>query len=139
MQPVSTVPLLHIAEATGAHIVKDGIKTIGLLGTRFTMEEDFYQSVLEERFNLQVLVPSALDRQLVDKVIFQELCLGKIEGKSRNEYLRIIESLNDQGCEAIILGCTEISLLLRPENTDLTLYDTTAIHAEQAVLKMLEQ
>lgn len=103
------------------------------------MEEDFYQSVLEERFNLQVLVPSALDRQLVDKVIFQELCLGKIEGKSRNEYLRIIESLNDQGCEAIILGCTEISLLLRPENTDLTLYDTTAIHAEQAVLKMLEQ
>ena len=134
----TSVPLLHIAEATGHQIAEDGLGTVGLLGTRFTMEEDFYRSVLEERYGLKVVVPPENDRQLVDEVIFKELCVGTITRQSKEEYLRIARSLSDQGCEAIILGCTEISLLVRPEDTPLKLYDTTAIHAHQAVEKMLE-
>lgn len=133
-----SIPLLHIADATGARVTGDGARSVGLLGTRFTMEEDFYRSLLEERYGLQVLVPDAVDRQLVDRVIFKELCLGEIKEDSKREYLRIAGSLAHRGGEAIILGCTEIALLLRPEDTHLKLYDTTAIHAEQAVLKMLE-
>ncbi len=134
-----SIPLLHIAEATGSRVAGDGVRTVGLLGTRFTMEEDFYRSVLEKRYGLQVLVPGAADRQLVDRVIFNELCVGEIKQGSRSEYRRIVESLAARGCESVILGCTEIALLLSSEDTRLKLYDTTAIHAEQAVTKMLEQ
>lgn len=134
----TSVPLLHIAEATGLQISEDGIETVGLLGTRFTMEEDFYRSVLEERFGLKVIVPPENDRRLVDEIIFKELCVGTITSESKEEYLRIARSLSEQGCEAIILGCTEISLLVSPADTSLKLYDTTAIHAHQAVEKMLE-
>ncbi len=134
-----TIPLLHIAEATGSRLVEDRIETVGLLGTRFTMEESFYRSVLEDRYGLQVVVPGEDDRRLVDRVIFEELCLGRIAEESRGGYVRIVSSLGERGCQAIILGCTEISLLLRPQDTVLPLYDTTAIHVEQAVVKMLEQ
>ncbi len=133
------LPLLHIAEATGEQIVADGVKKVGLLGTRFTMEEDFYRSVLEERFGLEVAVPPADDRRLVDTVIFDELCQGVIAAHSKEQYLRISDSLAAQGCEAIILGCTEIALLIGPGDTDLKLYDTTEIHARRAVAMMLEE
>jgi aspartate racemase len=134
-----TIPLLHIADAAGSRIVKDRIQRVGLLGTRFTMEEDFYRSVLEDRYELQVAVPDQGDRQLIDSVIFDELCRGEINPRSRDAYLRIVKNLAEDGCQAIILGCTEISLLLRPQDTDMVLYDTTAIHAEQAVSSMLEE
>lgn len=134
-----TLPLIHIAEATGEKIVRDGIKAVGLLGTRFTMEEKFYRSVLEDRFGLRVVIPPAEDRRLVDEVIFDELCRGVIADESRKEYLRIVESLAAQGCGAVILGCTEIALLIGARDTDLKLYDTTEIHAQQAVTMMLEQ
>jgi aspartate racemase len=134
-----SLPLIHIAEATGAKIVQDGIEAVGLLGTRFTMEEQFYRSVLEDTFGLRVVVPTADDRRLVDKVIFNELCRGVIADNSRQEYLRIVDSLAAQGCGAIILGCTEIALLIGSGDTDLKLYDTTQIHAQQAVAMMLDQ
>jgi len=127
------VPLLHIADATAERIVRDGLKTVGLLGTRFTMEERFYRSRLEDDYGLQVLVPEADERKIVHEVIFNELCLGNIVEESRTRYIRVTENLARRGAEAIILGCTEISLLLRAEDTGLRLYDTTAIHAERGV------
>lgn len=133
-----TIPLLHIAAATGKKVAADNIERVGLLGTRFTMEENFYRGVLETRFGLRVLVPPAEDRRLVDEVIFAELCRGVIAEGSKKQYLRIADSLAAQGCEAIILGCTEIALLIRPEDTELKFYDTTEIHAQQAVAMMLE-
>lgn len=134
-----SIPLLHIAQATGSRIVQDRVEKVGLLGTRFTMEESFYRSVLEEQFGLEVVAPGKGDRRLIDSVIFDELCRGIINEKSRSEYQRIVQSLSERGCQAIILGCTEIPLLLRPQDTDLPLYDTTAIHAQRAVIMMLEQ
>ncbi len=133
-----TIPLLHIAAATGTKVAADNIERVGLLGTRFTMEENFYRGVLETRFGLRVVVPPAEDRRLVDEVIFAELCRGVIAEGSKKQYLRIADSLAAQGCEAIILGCTEIALLIRPEDTELKFYDTTEIHAQQAVAMMLE-
>lgn len=133
-----SIPLLHIADATGTRIGADGIRSVGLLGTRFTMEEQFYRRVLEEKYNLQVSVPSTEDRAAVDSIIFNELCLGKIREESRLVYQRIVRSLAEDGCQAIILGCTEISMLLSAQDTDIRLYDTTEIHADQAVLHMLE-
>jgi aspartate racemase len=103
------------------------------------MEEQFYRSVLEDTFGLRVVVPAADDSRLVDKVIFDELCRGVIADNSRQEYLRIVDSLAAQGCGAIILGCTEIALLIGSGDTDLKLYDTTEIHAQQAVAMMLDQ
>ncbi len=128
-----SVPLIHIADATAEKIVADGVSRVGLLGTGFTMEEDFYRGRLTDRFNLQVLIPDQADRNIVHDIIFQELCLGRIREESRKEYRRIARGLMEQGAEAVILGCTEISLLLHPEDTELPLYDTTAIHARKAV------
>ena len=127
------IPLLHIADATAEVIASEGIKTVGLLGTAFTMEEDFYKGRLTSQCGLQVLVPNDKDKAIVHKVIFQELCLGKIESDSRAEYLRIIDALAVQGAEAVILGCTEIGMLLNQSDTKVRLLDTTAIHAEKAV------
>ena len=127
------IPLLHIADAAGETLVKNGISTIGLLGTRFTMEEDFYRLRLAEKYGLKVIVPSAQDRQIVDKIIFTELCMGKVISTSRDEYVRIMEELKYLGAEAILLGCTEIAMLVTNEHTDIPLFDTTAIHAEKAV------
>ncbi len=127
------VPLLHIADATAECIVADGLNTVGLLGTRFTMEEDFYRHRLENLYGLKVLTPDKADRGIVNQVIFNELCLGSIVEKSRAEYKRIAESLARRGAEAIILGCTEISLLLRSEDTGLLLYDTAALHVQRGI------
>jgi aspartate racemase len=133
------IPLLHIADATAEKLVTDGIKTVGLLGTAFTMEEDFYRGRLKRKFDLEVITPSASDRDVVHNVIYQELCLGKTSNESKSEYLRIIEALADDGAEAVILGCTEIGMLINQRDTPVKLYDTAKIHAEAAVARSLEQ
>lgn len=130
---VLDIPLLHIADATAEVLVADGIKTVGLLGTGFTMEEGFYKDRLSENYGLEVVIPNTEDRKIVHDVIYQELCLGKIEVASKVEYLRIIQALKEQGAEAVILGCTEIGMLVEQTDTDVKLFDTTAIHAAKAV------
>ena len=128
------IPLLHIADATAESILDSGIKMVGLLGTAFTMEQEFYKGRLSEKYGLDVLIPNKEDRELVHHVIYQELCLGNIKSNSKSEYLRIIESLAEQGAEAVILGCTEISMLVKQSDTKVKLLDTTTIHAEKAVV-----
>jgi aspartate racemase len=127
------IPLVHIADATAARISEDGIGRVGLLGTRFTMEEEFYRARLSERHRLEVLVPPAEDRAIVDRVIFAELCQGQVLDESRREYVRIIEALAKRGAEAVILGCTEIGLLIGPEDSPVPVYDTAQIHALRGV------
>ena len=127
------IPLLHIADATAEILVNEGIKSVALLGTAFTMEQEFYKGRLINSYGLQVVVPHKDDRQIVHKIIYQELCLGKIESDSKAEYLRIIDALAAQGAEAVILGCTEIGILVNQTDTKVRLLDTTAIHAEKAV------
>lgn len=131
------IPLLHIADATAAKLRADGITRVGLLGTRFTMEQDFYKGRLQERFGLAVLVPDEAGRDRVHRIIYDELCLGEIRESSRAEYLAIIEELAAAGAEAVILGCTEIALLVGDARAAVPLYDTTAIHAEAAVARAL--
>jgi aspartate racemase len=126
------IPLLHIADATGVEIKKAGFATVGLLGTRFTMEENFYRDRLRERHGLQLLIPTPQDRETIHRIIYHELCLGRIVEQSRSEYLRIMADLIVQGAQAIILGCTEISLLVGPQDSAVPLFDTTDIHAGQA-------
>ncbi|WP_429035441.1 aspartate/glutamate racemase family protein [Aeromonas veronii] len=127
------IPLLHIADATAAKLRADGITRVGLLGTRFTMEQDFYKGRLQDRFGLAVLVPDEAGRERVHRIIYDELCLGEIRESSRAEYLAIIAGLAAAGAEAVILGCTEIALLVGDARAAVPLYDTTAIHAEAAV------
>lgn len=127
------IPVLHIADATADALVREGINTVGLLGTAFTMEQDFYKGRLTENYGLNVVVPDVEDRQVVHRVIYEELCLGEIKPNSKAEYLRIIDSLAEQGAEAVILGCTEIGMLVSQDDTKVKLLDTTAIHAEKAV------
>ena len=124
---------MHIAEATAEAIKAAGISRVGLLGTRFVMEEDFLKGYLSGRHGLEVIVPNRPDRDIVHRVIFDELCLGRVEAASRKEYLRIIAALGDEGAQGVILGCTEIPLLVRPGDTVLSVFDTTAIHAQKAV------
>ncbi|MBL0632597.1 aspartate/glutamate racemase family protein [Aeromonas veronii] len=131
------IPLLHIADATADKLQADGITRVGLLGTRFTMEQDFYKGRLQERFGLAVLVPDEAGRERVHRIIYDELCLGEIRESSRAEYLAIIEGLAAAGAEAVILGCTEIALLVGDARAAVPLYDTTAIHAEAAVARAL--
>ncbi len=126
------IPLLHIADPTAWEIKQAGLTTIGLLGTRFTMEQDFYKDRLHERHGLKVLIPSPQDREIVHGVIYEELCLGKINPLSLAEYRRIMAGLIDQGAQGIILGCTEISLLVGQQDSAVPLFDTTAIHARHA-------
>ncbi|MDH3218494.1 MAG: aspartate/glutamate racemase family protein [Gammaproteobacteria bacterium] len=128
------IPLLHIADATGAVLQQDGVNRIGLLGTAFTMELDFYRDRISERFGIEVVIPELHDRQMVHDIIYQELCQGRVDAESREVYLAIIERLNQQGIDGVILGCTEIGMLIDQRHTDVRLYDTTAIHAEQAVI-----
>jgi len=127
------IPILHIADATAERVRSQGINTVGLLGTNFTMEQKFYTGRLREKYGIEVLIPSAPERQIIHSVIYQELCLGKILAASRSKYLRIINQLAAQGAEAIILGCTEIPLLIQQEHTSIPLFDTTEIHAAKAV------
>jgi aspartate racemase len=126
------IPLLHIADPTAVEIKRAGYATVGLLGTRFTMEQAFYRDRLSERHSLGVIVPAAQDRETIHRIIYQELCLGVITAASRSEYRRVIESLASQGAQAIILGCTEISLLVDQQDSAVPLFDTTAIHARAA-------
>jgi aspartate racemase len=126
------IPLLHIADPTGAQIQQAGWHTVGLIGTRFTMEQDFYRDRLRERHGLRVLVPDAAGRDTVHRVIYEELCLGRIEPVSREAYRQVMAQLVEQGAQAIILGCTEISLLVGAADASVPLLDTTAIHARSA-------
>jgi aspartate racemase len=126
------VPLLHIADATAARVKAAGLARIGLLGTRFTMEEAFYRGRLADRHGLTVLTPPAGQRETVHQVIYGELCLGQVREDSRAAYRTIVQDLVGQGAEGVILGCTEIGLLLRPEDAPVPLFDTARIHAEAA-------
>ena len=126
------LPLLHIADATATVLKSDGIRRVGLLGTAFTMEQAFYRDRISD-YGIDVVVPEARDRQQVHDIIYQQLCLGDVREESRQAYLTIMGALRDNGCEAIILGCTEICLLVGQNDTDVKLYDTTSIHAQQAV------
>lgn len=126
------LPLLHIADATATVLARDGIDRIGLLGTRFTMEQAFYRDRLEQA-GIQVITPDETQRDDVHRVIYEELCRGEIVPASREAYLDIVTSLSERGAQAVILGCTEIGLLVRQADTSVPLYDTTEIHAAQAV------
>lgn len=127
------IPLLHIADATAEKIVAQGIRCVGLLGTRFTMEEDFYKVRLIERYGLEVLIPDEGDREIVHRVIYDELCLGNIISDSKAAYIAIMERLVAQGAQAIISGCTEIGLLVSEQDSPVPFFDTTKIHAIAAV------
>ena len=128
-----SIPLLHIADATALKLKDDNITRVGLLGTRFTMEHNFYKSRITELFGIEVLVPEPDERTLLHAIIYDELCLGKIENTSRQQCLEIISRLFARGAQAVILGCTEIALLISQDHTSIPLYDTTVIHAKQAV------
>jgi aspartate racemase len=127
-----TIPLMHIADPTADAIKAAGYRTVGLLGTRFTMEQDFYRGRLVERHGLQVLVPEAGDRAEIHRIIYEELCLGRIRPNSRDAYRRVMAGLVQAGAQAIVLGCTEISLLVGPSDASVPLFDTTQIHARSA-------
>src|SRR5262249_4612294 len=131
------LPLLHIADATAARVKARGAARVGLLGTRFTMEEDFYRGRLERGHGLAILIPPAEQRAVVHRVIYEELCRGSVREESRREYQRIVRDLVAQGAEAVILGCTEIGLLLGAQDADVPLFDTAAIHAEEAAAMCL--
>ena len=127
------IPLLHIADVTAEKIIPFGFKKLGLLGSTFTMEEDFYKGRLKEKYGLDVVIPNEADRQAVDNIIFAELCLGERKVPSREQIKAIMKKLIDNGAQGIILGCTELPLLLKQEDCSVPLFDTTAIHAKAAV------
>ncbi|MER2541565.1 MAG: aspartate/glutamate racemase family protein [Azonexus sp.] len=131
------IPLLHIADPTANEIKRAGHTVVGLLGTRFTMEQAFYRDRLSERHGLRVIVPDTEDREIIHRIIYEELCLGIVKPASRNEYQRIMGKLASQGAQAIILGCTEISLLVNQQDSVVPLFDTTAIHARMAAEEAL--
>ncbi|MCA0894023.1 aspartate/glutamate racemase family protein [Microbulbifer agarilyticus] len=128
-----SIPLVHIADATAQQLVADGVKSVGLLGTQFTMEQEFYKSRLTEQYGINVIIPAQDERDTVHDVIYSELCLGIINDESRAKYIGVIRHLAEQGAEAVILGCTEIALLIDQSDTSVPLYDTTKIHAAKAV------
>jgi aspartate racemase len=132
------IPFLHIADATAQLVKAAGIQTIALLGTRFTMEEDFYKGRLLEKYGLNVVIPAAQEREIVHRVIYDELVVGKIEQHSKMQYIDIMEQMVNQGAEGVILGCTEIGLLVHQEDSRVPLFDTTLIHATAAVEYALE-
>ncbi|WP_271274093.1 aspartate/glutamate racemase family protein [Aliamphritea hakodatensis] len=134
-----SIPLFHIADVTAEKLLADGVQKIGLLGTRFTMAEDFYKGRLTNKFGLQVLVPDAAQQDDVHRIIYEELCQGQVKDTSRQVYLKIIDNLFARGAEGVILGCTEIAMLVKPEHTTVPLYDTTALHAEGAVKLALQE
>jgi aspartate racemase len=132
------VPFLHIADAVGEVLIGDGLDTVGLLGTSFTMERPFYTGRLKERFEINALIPESDDRDQVHRIIYQELCRGVVEDSSKQAYLKIMDGLVRKGAQAIVLGCTEIGLLVGEDDTKIPLYDTARLHAEAAVEWMLE-
>ena len=128
-----SVPILHIAEMTAEKILEKGIKNIALLGTKYTMEQDFYKSKLIEK-GINVIIPDKNDIETINEVIYDELCLGSINFNSKKKFLEIVDKLRSKGAEGIILGCTEIGLLIKNKDTDVPLFDTAIIHAEQAAM-----
>ena len=138
VQGCLNIPLLHIADATAQVIKTAGLHKIGLLGTRFTMEEDFYRGRLVEKHELEIIIPDPIDREKVHRVIYDELVLGQINPASRLAYKRVIDNLVANGAEGIILGCTEIGMLVKEADSPVTLFDTTRLHAEAAVSWALE-
>lgn len=133
VEKATALPLLHIADATATRIVEKKLKTVALLGTKFTMEQDFYKGRLAKKHGLEVIVPSAEEREIVHRIIYNELCQGTILESSKKEYLRIIADLVKRGAEGVILGCTEIPLLVKQADVKVPIFDTTTIHAEEAV------
>lgn len=133
------IKVLHIAEATGQQIVKKGMKKVGLLGTKFTIEGDFYKKVLKDKFNIDVVIPDDHESEVIHEVIYEELCRGKINDSSKEKYIKIIENLTLKGAEGIVLGCTEIPLLVKQKDVSIPIFDTTTIHAISAVEFALEK
>ena len=133
IQEAVQIPLIHIADATAEDLQAHSIQRVALLGTAFTMEQDFYSGILRHGYGMEVLIPGEEDRALVHRVIYDELCRGRAEPDSKARYLRIIEALSRQGAQGVILGCTEIGLLVKQEDTAVQLFDTAAIHARKAV------
>jgi len=133
-----TIPLLHIADPTAAAVKQGGLGTVGLLGTKFTMEQDFYRGRLLARHGLTVIIPDPADREIVHRVIYEELCQGDLRAESRAQYRAIMQRLVEKGAEGIILGCTEIALLVRPDDAPGPLFDTTGLHARSVALWALD-
>jgi len=124
------IPVVHLASETAKALQSEGFTKVGLLGTKFTMEQDFYKQVIKD-YGISVIIPSEQDRQIVHDVIYNELCLGIVREESRNHYLRIIDDLTSNGAQGLILGCTEICMLIEPKYTSVSLFNTTAIHARR--------
>jgi len=133
-----TIPILHIADATAHRIVETGLQKIALLGTKYTMEQDFYKARVET-FGITVLVPQAEERVEINRIIYDELCLGEIKDSSKNYYLQVIDNLVQSGVQGVILGCTEIGLLIKQNHVDIPVFDTTMIHAQAAVNKAIQK
>ena len=129
----ANIPIIHIADVTAEKIIERGLSKVGLLGTSYTMEEDFYKERLKEKFNIETIIPEKNERDLINKIILNELTQGKIIQSSKQRYLEIIENLIDKKAEGIILGCTEIPLLIKKDDADIPIFDTTEIHAKAAV------
>ncbi|MFT7686689.1 MAG: aspartate racemase [Candidatus Azotimanducaceae bacterium] len=138
IQEAISIPVLHIADATAAVLKANKIKNVGLLGTRFTMQQDFYKNIIIENYQIDVLVPRFSAQTVIHNIIYEELCLGEIKEKSREKYVDVIDELAVAGAEAIILGCTEITLLIQQTHTSVPLFDTTEIHAQAAVKLAIE-
>jgi aspartate racemase len=137
IQDAVDIPLLHIADATGQQLRNEGITKTALLGTKFTMQHAFYKSRLQDSFAIDVMVPTVLEQDIIHQVIYDELCLGKTLDESRRQFVQIIESLHRKGAQGVILGCTEIALLVQQNHTRVRLFDTTQIHALAAVERAL--
>ena len=139
VQAEISIPLLHIADVTAEALVANGVTKVGLLGTQFTMGEDFYKSRVSEKYAIEVIVPEKPQQEIVHNIIYSELIMGEINDESSQQYLEIIDQLHAQGAQAVILGCTEIALLVQQNHTKIPLYDTTEIHAAQAVKLALSE
>ncbi len=138
IEAASGLDILHIADPTGEALLKSGVRRVALLGTRFTMEQDFYRKRLEDNFGLDVIVPEMEDRQVIHRIIYEELCLGVTKPESAANFCNIIGKLKSDGAEAVILGCTEITMIVSQANSPLPVFDTTALHAEAAVVRALK-
>ncbi len=137
IEAASGLEILHIADPTGDTLLTEGVKRVALLGTRFTMEQDFYRKRLEDKFGLDVFVPEQQDRDIIHRIIYEELCLGVTKPESAEAYCDVIAKLKAAGAEAVILGCTEIAMIVGTHNSPLPVFDTTALHAKAAVVRAL--
>lgn len=137
IQESINIPIIHIADATADELEKQKIKKVALLGTKYTMTQDFYKERIIAR-GIEVIIPEETDVEIVNRIIYEELCLGEIREASKTEYIRIINQLKDEGAEGIILGCTEIGLLIKQEDSSLPVFDTTQIHAKVAAINAIK-